>query len=89
MADLGEDGVAAAWFDAGKADDLLGAAPGGMWGAMPSTAGGVGKGRVAMALRFDGPHLGLAGRTNGGTASFAGKESARSIEALPKDTLAA
>jgi hypothetical protein len=89
MADLGENGVAAAWFDAGKANDLLGAVPGGLMGAMPSTAGGVGKGRVAMALRFDGPHLELAGHTNGATTNFAGKESAGSIEALPKGTLAA
>ena len=89
MADLGEDGVAAAWFDAGKANDLLGGASGGLFGAVPSAAGGVGKGRVAMALRFDGPHLELAGHTNGGTTSFAGKEAATSIEALPKGTLAA
>ena len=97
MADLGEDGVAAAWFDAGKANELLGAAPGGLLGAIPGSlvgttpaaANGVGKGRVAMALRFDGPHLELAGHTNGGTTSFAGKESATSIEALPKGTLAA
>jgi hypothetical protein len=89
MAELGEDGVAASWFDAGKADDLLGGASGGLFGAVPSAAGGVGKGRVAMALRFDGPHLELAGHTNGGTTSFAGKATASSIEALPKDTLAA
>jgi hypothetical protein len=94
MADLGEDGVAAAWVDAGKASGLLGAVPGGLMGAIPSAAGGVGTGsvgagRVAVALRFDGPHLELAGHTNGGTTRFAGKQSASSIEALPKGTLAA
>ncbi|TPG17076.1 DUF3352 domain-containing protein [Pedococcus bigeumensis] len=97
MAELGEDGVAASWFDAGKADGLLGGASGGLFGAIPgslmgaspSSTGGVGKGRVAVALRFDGPHLELAGHTSGGTTSFAGKATASSIEALPKDTLAA
>jgi hypothetical protein len=89
MSDLGEDGVAAAWFDAGKATDLLGALPGGLMGAMPSPAGGVGKGRVAVAMRFDGPHLELAGHTSGATTNFAGTEKASSIKALPEGTLAA
>jgi hypothetical protein len=89
MAELGEDGVAASWFDAAKAQDLLGAGPGALFGKAPSTAGSVGTGRAAMALRFDGPHLELVGHTNGGTTRFAGKESASSIRSLPKDTLAA
>jgi hypothetical protein len=90
MADLGEDGVAAAWFDAqalGKATqslDLTSMIPGVSGGPATSQTG-----RVALALRFDGPHLELAGHTNGASVSFAGSREGTGLPELPDTTLAA
>jgi hypothetical protein len=90
MADLGEAGVAAAWFDAeqlGKATrslDLKGMIPGFTGGPATSQTG-----RVALALRFDGPHLELAGHTNGASVKFAGSTKGTGLGDLPDTTLAA
>jgi hypothetical protein len=90
MGDLGEDGVAAAWFDAeqvGKATkslDVSGMIPG--FTAGPATSQ---TGRVALALRFDGPHLELAGHTNGASVKFAGSKKGTGLAELPDSTLAA
>jgi hypothetical protein len=90
MADLGEDGVAAAWFDAqelGKAAkslDVSGMIPGYTGGPATSQTG-----RMALALRFDGPHLELAGHSNGASVKFAGSRKGTGLAALPDTTLAA
>jgi hypothetical protein len=90
MGDLGEDGVAAAWFDgaelakATKSLDVGGMIPGLTAGPASSSSG-----RVAMALRFDGPHLELAGHTNGSSVKFAGSKQGTGLAELPKGTLAA
>jgi hypothetical protein len=90
MADLGEDGVAAAWFDSDKAAPamaLLGSAA----GVLPSGAtNATGGGRTAVALRFDGPNLELAGHVNGAKTQFTGTQRVGSaISGLPFNTLAA
>jgi hypothetical protein len=90
MGDLGEDGVASAWFDSPqlvKAAGSLGAAS--MFGLAPGGPGPTGQGRLAMALRFDGPHLELAGHLNDSTTKFVGDDTAGSLADLPKGTLAA
>ncbi|KRF23242.1 DUF3352 domain-containing protein [Phycicoccus sp. Soil803] len=90
MADLGEDGVVAAWFDAeqvAKATrslDVSGMIPGFTGGPATSQTG-----RVALALRFDGPHLELAGHTNGASVRFAGSKEGTGLADLPDTTLAA
>ena len=90
MADLGEDGVVAAWFDAeqlAKATrslDVSGMIPGFTGGPATSQTG-----RVALALRFDGPHLELAGHTNGASVRFAGSRQGTGLADLPDTTLAA
>ena len=90
MADLGEDGVAAAWFDAeqlGKATKSLS-----LGGMIPGITGGPATsqtGRVALALRFDGPHLELAGHSTGASLKFAGSKTGTGLAALPDTTLAA
>ena len=90
MADLGEDGVVAAWFDAeqvGQATKSLS-----VGGRIPGFTGGPATsqtGRVALALRFDGPHLELAGHTNGASVRFAGSREGTGLGDLPDTTLAA
>ena len=90
MGDLGEDGIASAWFDAkqlGEAAKSL--TPGSVLGLSPSGVAPATSGRVAMALRFDGAHLELAGHSNGSPLSFAGTDKGTDIANLPKGTLAA
>ena len=90
MNDLGEDGVVAAWFDAegvAKATrslDVSGMLPGYTGGPATSQTG-----RVALALRFDGPHLELAGHSNGASVKFAGSREGTGLADLPDSTLAA
>ncbi|SDP52777.1 Protein of unknown function [Pedococcus dokdonensis] len=90
MADLGEDGVASAWFDAEplakatKSLDVGSMIPGMTAGPATSQTG-----RVALALRFDGPHLELAGHTNGASVKFAGSKTGTGLGQLPDTTLAA
>ena len=90
MGDLGEDGVAAAWFDAEKLSkaarslDVSGMVPGLTAGPATSQTG-----RLAMALRFDGPHLELAGHSNGASVTFAGSKKGTVLGDLPDTTLAA
>ena len=90
MGDLGESGIVTAWMDTAKlAESVKDLTPSGM-----SIFGATGKGaeqagRVAMALRFDGPHLELAGHVNDAKTAFVGSAKAGSIAKLPKGTLAA
>jgi hypothetical protein len=90
MADLGEDGVASAWFDAqqlskaAKSLDINGIVPGLSGGGVNSQPG-----RMAMALRFDGPHLELAGHSTGASVKFAGSKEGTGLGDLPDTTLAA
>ncbi|GAA4720817.1 hypothetical protein GCM10025782_17920 [Pedococcus ginsenosidimutans] len=90
MADLGEDGVAAAWFDSEKAAPVM-AMLGGAAGVLPSGAANpAGSGRTAVALRFDGPNLELAGHVNGAKTQFMGTQRVgAALSRLPDDTLAA
>ncbi|MGO4342972.1 DUF3352 domain-containing protein [Pedococcus sp. 2YAF34] len=87
---LGEDGVAAAWFDSDKATPLM-ATLGGAAGVLPSGAANpTGSGRTAVALRFDGPNLELAGHVNGAKTQFMGTQRVgAALSGLPDDTLAA
>lgn len=89
MGDLGEDGVVSAWVDSAKAGEMV-AALGGVAG-MPRTnlTNLADAGRTAVALRFDGPHLELAGHVNGVKARPSGTGDARTITTLPWNTLAA
>jgi hypothetical protein len=90
MGDLGEDGIASAWFDAAKLGSVAKSlSPGSVLGVTPSGVDASTAGRVAMALRFDGPHLELAGHTNGSSVKFVGSEKGTDIADLPKGTLAA
>jgi hypothetical protein len=93
MADLGEDGVAAAWFDSDKAAPAM-ALLGGAAGVLPSGAANpanpAGSGRTAVALRFDGPNLELAGHVNDAKTQFMGTQRVgTALSGLPDDTLAA
>ncbi len=84
MGDLGEDGIAAAWVDGDGVSKALSTSLG---TAGTSAAPSI-QGRSAFALRFDGPHLELAGRSNGlkqGLSSTAKS----SIGDLPADSVAA
>ena len=105
MGDLGEDGIVAGWVDSAKAAELVGSLPlfsgdvlEGLTSAtadLPGADGGspgdglADTGRTAIALRFDGPHLELAGHTNGAKASFVGKEHVTGVTSLPWNSLAA
>ncbi|WP_114204281.1 DUF3352 domain-containing protein [Janibacter anophelis] len=83
MDDLGEDGVATAWFDGtqlGELESVVGVAPAG-----DSQT----QGRYAVALRFDGPTLELAGRANGLPAGSVPGGDGTSIGDLPSSTVAA
>lgn len=92
MADLGEDGVASAWVDAAQVTkasksldlDLGSMVPGLTGGPVSSQTG-----RTAIALRFDGPHLELAGHSNGASVKFAGSRKGTGLGDLPDSTLAA
>lgn len=92
MGDLGEDGIVTAWsdFDAAKSliEDAVDAS--GAPVAVPDSSLDQISGRAAMALRFDGPNLELAGRLVDlpENAQFDGDDKA-SVESLPEDTLAA
>ncbi len=88
MGDLGEDGIAAAWFDASKLSKAMGSLDSSGLMVLPTKANAAGHG--AYALRFDGPHLELAGRVNGLSTEIApGSTGSTGLTALPKDTLAA
>ncbi|WP_068249235.1 DUF3352 domain-containing protein [Janibacter corallicola] len=78
MDDLGEDGIASAWFDMSKAKELD-----------PAMSSASTEGRIAMALRFDGPTVELAGRMNGLPEESVPSGDGTSVEALPEDTAAA
>ncbi len=89
--DLGEDGIATAWVDsttAGKVIGSRGADLGSAFGLKPEAAT-LGQGRTALALRFDGPHLELAGHVNGSKSAVVGSAHADGVGALPEGTLAA
>jgi hypothetical protein len=88
LGDLGEDGIAAVWFDAGKLSKAAGGLATSGLMALPTKANAAGHG--AYALRFDGPNLELAGRVNGLSTDFApGSAGSTGLAALPEDTLAA
>jgi hypothetical protein len=88
IGDLGEDGIAAAWFDADKLSKSMGGLATSGLMALPTKANAAGHG--AYALRFDGPNLELAGRVNGLSTEIApGSTGSTGLTALPKDTLAA
>jgi hypothetical protein len=88
MGDLGEDGIAAAWFDASKLSKAVGGLGTSGLMALPTKASAAGHG--AYALRFDGPNLELAGRVNGlSTEIVPGSTGTTGLTGLPKDTLAA
>ena len=102
MGALGEDGIVAGWVDSAKAAEtarglglLSGPALGGavLTGVtgLPSAAEApyAEAGRTAVALRFDGPHLELAGHTTGAKASFVGTKHVTGVTSLPWDSLAA
>ena len=91
MGDLGEDGIAASWVDLGKASALSkNAGDLGFLGGFRAGAGSTDvQGRLAVALRFDGPHLELAGHTNGSSVKFAGSKKGVGLGGLPEGTLAA
>jgi hypothetical protein len=83
MGDLGEDGIASAWLDGtqlGAFDSMLGS---GMTGKTQ------GQGRFAMALRFDGPTLELAGVANALPQDAVPGGDGTAIGDLPTSTLAA
>ena len=89
MGDLGEDGIAAAWFDGGRLAKALGDVQGSVLMGMhaPTTAAA---GHGAYALRFDGPNLELAGHVNGLSTKLAsGSAGSTGLPELPKGTLAA
>lgn len=88
MADLGEDGVASAWVDLKQASTHLGDAAASPLGLGKLDTGAAG-GRLSVALRFDGPHLELAGHVNDIPNKLVGTQTAASIAKLPKGTLAA
>lgn len=85
MDDLGEDGMATGWVD-GSA--LAEAVPTGLGTGGPSEAPEM-DGRLAVALRFDGPTLELAGRANGLPDGSVPSGDGTSIGDLPADTLGA
>lgn len=90
MEALGEDGVAAAWVDLKRVGSLAGAgrlATGMLGTAMPDAPRG---GRLAVALRFAGPHLELAGRVSDMPLSWPQKRGGGTgVTGLPSGTLAA
>ncbi len=90
MSALGEDGVAAAWVDLKRVGELAETARvgTGLLGApLPDAPRG---GRLAVALRFAGPHLELAGRVTDMPMAWPKKgASGTGVPELPAGTLAA
>ena len=90
MEALGEDGVAAAWVDLERVGDLAdGVRTGtGLLGTpLPDVPRG---GRLAVALRFAGPHLELAGRVNDMPVAWPAKTGGSTgVTDLPAGTLGA
>lgn len=87
--ELGDQGILSAWVDLGRvkdaAPDLL-SGLGGVKGSLATAGSADLKGRYVAAVRFDGPHLELAGRVQGaGLPALHGSADAGS---LPADTLA-
>jgi hypothetical protein len=92
MADLGEDGVVAAWADLPKAAALakdLGTGTGFLGGLEANPRVEDVAGRLSMALRFDGPHLELAGHVSDVKTELVGTVTAKALADLPDSTLAA
>lgn len=92
MGDLGEDGIAAAWFDGTRLSKALEGfhAPGVAGLGLGSKGSPAASGHGAYALRFDGPHLELAGHVNGlATKLTAGSTGSTGLTDLPEGTLAA
>lgn len=83
MDDLGEDGIATAWMDGTQLSALESVV-----GTRQTGASGA-QGRYAMALRFDGPTLELAGRVNALPAGSVPGGDGTTIGDLPEGTLAA
>jgi len=90
MEALGEDGVAAAWVDlkrVGSLADEARLATGMLGTSVPDAPRG---GRLAVALRFAGPHLELAGRVSDMPLSWPQKRGGGTgVTDLPSGTLAA
>jgi len=90
MLALGEDGVAAAWVDLKRVGDLaddVRVGTGLLGTPLPDVPRG---GRLAVALRFAGPHLELAGRvTDMPVAWPAGTGGGTGVTTLPASTLGA
>lgn len=83
MSDLGEDGIATAWVDGtqlGALDSMVG---------VRQSGSGQAQGRYAVALRFDGTTLELAGRANALPAGSVPGGDGTSIGDLPEGTLGA
>jgi hypothetical protein len=91
MKALGEDGVAAAWVDLAKVGDAAAGARMGLLGVPGTPLGDVPRGgRMAVALRFAGPHLELAGRVTDMPLSWPQKRGGGTgVADLPSGTLAA
>ncbi len=87
---LGEDGIAAAWGDLGRARSVLAAAVDASGAPVDLPEGSLDRlqGRGVMALRFDGPHLELAGRAIGLGSEVQLSTDTTSVANLPADTLA-
>lgn len=87
---LGDRGIVSAWVDLGRikdaAPDLL-SGVGGLAGSVASASSGQLKGRYVAAVRFDGPHLELAGRVTG--AELPSLHGSADAGSLPENTLAA
>lgn len=83
MDDLGEDGVAAGWFDGTQLSAFEGMA------GSSTTGNAQAQGRYAMALRFDGPTLELAGLANALPEGSVPGGDGTTIGDLPSSTLAA
>jgi hypothetical protein len=90
MGALGEDGVAAAWVDLEKVGDAATEARGAL-GLPGLPLGEVPRGgRLAVALRFAGPHLELAGRVTDMPLAWPAKRGGgNGVADLPSGTLAA
>lgn len=90
MKALGEDGVAAAWVDLKKVGDVasdLRMATGMLGSSVPDAPKG---GRLAVALRFAGPNLELAGRVTDMPLAWPAKRGGGTgVTDLPSSTLAA
>lgn len=86
MKALGEDGLVTAWLDHKGLARLTSAM---VTGGQDNANADQVSGRTAMALRFDGPHLELAGTTIGTAGAKLADSDGTSIGSLPDDTVAA